>query len=332
MKRLNLLVAILTVQYGLLSHAQFYRPENLPVRPTQFERALKATIRLSVTQDSSCSAVVLSKTGYVLTNIHCLNKCLEDIKYDERHQMLEMSSSDHFQGIEFPNEKIQKNSMREICSPTSLEYVAWELNAAHPEIVILGKGHVNLKENRIHEISATDFNRIKDSVEDFAILKYEVESPTTCLSVSKTDANGAVWAIGYPAWTRRHDGFDSNGALQYISMGKTRSQLTQDLFLMQLLAGTPLSAELETLRMQRLNELWMRPKFLKANLDLQFGSSGGSIVNALGELVGLTFGAIGTSQKQILNSTSLGLSARWLKQEVSRRLGEKKAAEIFDCP
>jgi hypothetical protein len=52
----------------------FYAPEQLPQKPMQLERALRATVRLETQLSGmgNCSAVLLSKSGYVATAMHCL--------------------------------------------------------------------------------------------------------------------------------------------------------------------------------------------------------------------------------------------------------------------
>lgn len=305
-----------------LSEAKFYIPENLPERPAFFQRAYDAASRLDEMNGNGdhCSAVPLSQDGYVLTNLHCVRQCLKLAGVE--NSVLETSSGAHY--------SITRTRVQEPDNITCVNLMwddSYGQTRINGRIVWLGRGTLTFSDIDIGAIPEDIIRELSSNQDDFAVLKFETDRPNACVPAAEAAPGPGekVWNIGYPAFTARHDGFDSTGYKKHIGFGTVTGDLRTDLYL---------SANITT------EEQWRKlagayDGVLMATTDSMSGSSGSMLINGAGELVGLHYSQTSPSSLRYdkdLGSNALAIRMADIIAELKAGLGAERTKKIFSCP
>lgn len=324
-----MILLLLSLLSASIADAKFYQPENLPEKPNKLERAVRATVRISNMDSGHCSGVILSKEGYVLTNLHCMFECFEYSGYLERYPFKSKFGLDSAGGNFGFAEITNRAPKDEICKAIGASMTIWELDAINkPQIVALGKGLGNFKNEYILDTTEDFLENMATKNGDWAILKYKPRTDLTCLPIARAPFKGTkLWGLGYPAFTQRKEGFNSDGHSLYETFGQTRSSIEEDPYLHSIFTNNPNKAA----AWDRTRRIWNQDRFLLGNLDTMPGISGGPLVDEEGRLIAVTFGVIKPSDSQDLASTSLGYRVSEIFEEVEALLGEEEALRIFAC-
>lgn len=315
------LLPALCLLLSTAAHARFYTRENLPKRPRNFDRAYAAALRLEEMNsgEDHCSAVSVSRDGYVLTNLHCLKNCLTDAG-----KPLEEITGEHY-SIQKPR---KQNPKGVVCG--NLAWDDSEGNAhAGGRIVWLGRGSQTFSDEDVEAIPEASFRDVVAHHDDFAVLKFDLPGQTACVpaSAAPPHAGGTVWSLGYPNFSSRGDGYDSSGYKKHISFGTITTDIRTDAYL---------SAKIKTdSQWRRLESAYGQPHILLSIVDSMHGSSGSMIVNEEGELLAIHYSATSPSAERMkadLGANGLSVRVDHIRAELKAGLGDEAARKIFDCP
>lgn len=315
------LLPALCLLLSTAAHARFYTRENLPNKPRNFERAYDSALRLGEMNGAGdhCSAVSVSRDGYVLTNLHCLKNCLEDAGKG----LVEITSEHH------SIQKVRKQNPKGLVCAN----LAWEDRDgdAHVNgrVVWLGRGSQTFSDEAVESIPDAAFRDVVAHHEDFAVLKFDLQRPAACVpsSASPPRAGGTVWNIGYPNFTMRYDGYDSSGYKKHVSFGPVTASVREDSYLSALIKTEA--------QWRRLEAAYGQPHVLLSGVDSMHGSSGSMIVDEEGELVAIHYSATSPSAKRMkadLGANGLAIRVDHVWADLRAGLGEAAARAVFDCP
>lgn len=306
----------------------FFTPESLTESPLNLDRAVKATafLKTDVEYGANCSSVILSNDGYVATNIHCLRLCLEKVwgMHDPQLEQISFMKEGFFNGTFFPDRV--PSQLR--CPKYAMD--AYELKRyglKDPQVIWMGRGRHTHNQEKVTELSQDEFSMFKDLTEDVAILKFEGSNSASCLPVSPRvpQAGSQVWLLGYPADTRRGSKFSRLS----VSYGRVRQSVFEDPIYQS--QANNLQESVRSLFWEREERVWDRPHILSSSADAYSGSSGGPLVDAHGELVGIVFALSSLSSGEYQGASSYAVRANHLVNQLTEDLGAIKAAEIFRC-
>lgn len=314
----------------LVQTGAFYKPAELPIKPKNYDRAVGASVRIGA-DGATCSAVLLSKDGYVATAIHCIEECLKPTwNYRPIVDVDWLNQKNIFDAV-----RVREQVPTRLQCPDFLtsHYFIWDHRLNNMRIVWMGRGYITQDEKQIVKLSPSEFSLLKDLNEDIAILKYDFEAGEThdipCVPIAeKASLPGApVWALGFPV--RGGSGYAYNGYKEYASVGRVRAQIDED----PILRGyaTEIAANDVGPFWDRQKSLWENEGLLLTTLQAAHGNSGGMILNENGELAALLFSIVKSSD--IYNGSSVvGVSLSAARANIRRDLGDRKTAEIFNCP
>lgn len=303
------------------SHARFYTRENLPKRPHNFERAYAAALRLEEMNSGGdhCSAVSVSRDGYVLTNLHCLKNCLSDAG-----KALEEITEERY-SIQKPR---KQNPKGVVC-----DNLAWDDSDGNAHaggrVVWLGRGSQTFSDADVEAIPDAAFRDVVAHHDDFAVLKFDLPDHTACVPVSAAPprAGGTVWSLGYPNFSTRGDGYDSSGYKKHVSFGAVTADIRTDAYL---------SGVIKTERQwRRLESAYGQPHILLSIVDSMHGSSGSMIVDEEGELLAIHYSATSPSAERMkadLGANGLSIRVDHIREELKAGLGAEASRKIFNCP
>jgi hypothetical protein len=301
--------------------AKFFVPGNLPSGSEALTRAYAAVAYLELS-GGHCSATLVSSSGHVLTNLHCLLDCLEEKGWTSDGRV-RVESGEGWRIWRIREDSRTPDDL--VCGGLGLSDGGVRIRGAR--VLRLGPAFNEFEDVKAGGFPDFVFDKLRGSFGDYALLKFEVSGPTACLPLAQEvpSKGEAVWAIGYPRATWRGDGHDSKGGgHKYISPGKVRSSVRQDPYLRENLEGEEV--------WRRLERIYSNPAVAMADGDSLPGCSGGPWVDSSGRLAALHFGSVAFSQTRELRANSVGLRAGFIFSEVSAALGADKAREIFSCP
>lgn len=299
----------------------FFAPGDLPRKPAGLDAAFAAVIRLErANLSDTCSAVAVSADGYLLTNIHCVEGCLEQAGW------LEDGGAAVAAGEGYRVLSVARQPPEEGLACPGYMWSTPSLYTGGARLVWLGRGKETFDEGKVDAMSGDAVSGLAENQDDAALLKFDVPSAVPCLraALAAPGAGEPVWAIGYPLWTTRHDGHDSDGAGKYVSYGLVRGSLRDDPYLPSLIETPSAWARLES--------IYGKPQLLLSDLDIMPGNSGGAMIDADGRLAALSYGIVKNTQERYLGATALGLRLTTIRAEIEAALGKEKAAAVFSCP
>ncbi|MBI3552396.1 MAG: trypsin-like peptidase domain-containing protein [Elusimicrobia bacterium] len=305
---------------GTLKPARFYLPDNVPRRPAAFEAALAATVGIErVNEGRFCSGVVISPAGYVLTNLHCVLYCLEDAGWAERGLIAEESGD----GYKIARIAEGARAAGQACPDYAIARDSGEYLIG-PRIVLLGRAKSNFSEEQVSRFPPAAVESLREGMDDYAILKFEPAAPLPCARPAPAPRPGEpIWGVGYPAWTSRHDGFDSSGYKKHVSFGEVRDGIRSDPYMRDRIHDE------ESWR--RLERIYSAPELILSSLDIMPGNSGGPLYDSSGLLVGISWGTVAYDKDRETRASALGLRLDAVMREAAAALGADRAAEIFAC-
>jgi hypothetical protein len=135
-----------------------------------------------------------------------------------------------------------------------------------------------------------------------------------------------VWAFGFPEAAVRKNAKNSDGSSKYFTYGKVFSSLSEGYFA---------RLEIPPETMKAMESSLLSPWVFLSNADSNVGMSGGMLMNAAGEVVGVDSVKLsrGLSEKdEYFDVTEIAVRADWVRSNLSSVFGPEKASHIFDCP
>ena len=306
----------------------FYTPERLPLRPENLGRAVRATplLRTDLEYGSLCSSVMVSNDGYVLTNIHCVKLCTEKIwgLYDPNIEQIQKERYGFYNYTRFPNSTPADLVCPQYASVMDLE----QYGLTKPRVVWIGRGRHTHTQVKIAQLSEDEFKSFSDLTEDAVVLKYERTKghvPCLPLSLGEVRADEPVWLLGYPADTDR----GSQLFRLSVSYGNVRRTVRQDPNYQ--LQALEVPQNLRSLFWERESQIWDQPHIITTDTDGYSGNSGGPLINAKSELIGLAFGMSTVSSKEYKGASLYAVKASHIWEKLVGDLGPAYAAEVFRC-
>lgn len=285
---------------------------------------LQSVMRLDF-PNGSCTASLISNTGYVLTNAHCLRDCIQMNK--TLNSLVQLTQTNDYKITEYSRAILNKD----ISCP---EYYTHShqniLKHQYPKIVWVGKGHSSFNDNEVVNFPPSILNKIKNNKIDAVVLKFELRDgvqKAPCLAVKKSSEEihkmKEIWTLGYPDYTQRNDGFDSDGYSPFINSGSVIPTIAMDRYFQSQNLGNKFY-ELQ-------KQIHDQKHIIKSSLDGYIGSSGSPILNEKGQLAGLFYGMIELQKEEYLGASSLHIDIEKIKKDLTQELGIKKYQEIFNC-
>lgn len=304
-------------EFSKLLEPGFYPPAALPPKnvPQQLMRAAQASVRIQMRM-GSCSASIVSEDGYVLTAVHCIDRCLDHNGYVK----ISRSFSPEYSIHESTNQKPENLH----CNVNLVEHGLY-----NPKVVFIGRGFAEFDDREIMNIPEQDLEKMVRIEDDFAILKYETHSKLPCIPVSLEEVKTGepVWAIGFPGRTSRPDGWESNGSNQYASYGSIYSDITSNQYYREQNFGPEMIA--------RLQKFYGVSWQFVSNMDIYSGNSGSMAINSRGELVGVNVaGAVPDGsivRDRYVDGTAISTRFTSLYEETRAALGQEEVSRIFSC-
>lgn len=324
---------LVSLLIGPISFAKFHLAEKMDVPlPKGYSRAMGASIRLIVERPGGkkggCSGTFVSNDGVFITARHCLQTCLEGLGAVVVTPTSEVPNSEYMQ---IDPERVRGKKCRTLFA---LSDISVPVTA---EILATGMGDIMNPVSTIAGNPEKYFQLINSGIGpgsgDFIILKAETTKMLTCvpLATKVPTPNDRIWTFSFPSKTNRGDGFDSDGTSLYISYGAVRSGHADSGY-------PPLIQSSQTFK-KGLNEE-TATAFLKALFDLKYsiwsdldtvsGNSGGSILNADGELVGINTMSY-SNPATYYPGSSVGLNIEWIKSDIKFLYPELDFDKTFNC-
>lgn len=308
------------------------------MQPQNFERALLATQKLAYGIPNAfgivdhCSSFFISNQGHFITNLHCLGKCFKktwDFMPTYPHETIkEEKKSTQVLKIKRQDGELESTEIYCPMNPGGFNLHNEVLNRENPRIVWIGKGEISLQERKILEIPQKVRESLAKYVDDYVILKYDLEEGerTSCVPLAKAKPKDKdpIWLIGFPKSAKRKSSLNADSSKK-ISVGVVRDDLEEDLYLQKIL-GKNRKAKTKALK-----EIFGGEKILRSKIDAYVGNSGGLMVNEIGDAVAVLFGAVKVSSEKDYKSTIYGMDMQYIKSEIERGLGEKRTEVIFSC-
>lgn len=318
---MNAVLLLMTVSF-----AKFYLPGDLPSKPSHLDNAIKATTYLkSYRTNDKCSGFFVSEEGHYVTALHCIEDCLR-----RKYLFTNSDSSnpwDHPGPVEQSefhkifNTKTLDPKSPVVCDGLSLTIPeGWEMYG-NPELLMVGRGWATVKTKDIDQLTAAQFQNLKNGIDDFAVLKFKTQRPMECLKVSKKiHPTSPTWTLAFPTDTHRQEGFNSDGRSRYSSEGTVRSSLQEDDYVQSL--------EMTDLDWQRQLELTGDSKYLLMTNDVVSQMSGGAVIDDEGEAVAIIYSSNAKDSLQLpFWGTSFATRLDYVQARTTEVLGEN----IFTC-
>lgn len=290
-----------------------------------------ATVRLVADDGSYCSATVLSPDGYVLTALHCVERCLLE------HRLLERFSNRYIETLSFRT--LRQPAPDTVCKGFSVP----DADRDRVELVHIGPGVVNFVDyHPIHRIASSEFSRLTQLRGDFAILKAssqktEISASLPCAQIDaapqSTLPGSALFALGFPLPKRSTKLLTGRAP---ATGGKTphplqllEGRVTQSLGENPVIRDSHFSQSV----FRRVEEFHRGPGVRLAHLDIYPGMSGGPVVSDAGKLVGTVSGVVDESQidLEFVPNNGVYTPLSFVYASMQKSEGPVAAAKIFSC-
>lgn len=275
---MKLLVPVFVFAVLATASAANARPQ--PIREAGLSEAVvgrieQTALKLQLAPEdprSYCTAFPVSPDGYLLTALHCVRHCLKEAgALDE--------ASNEFFGLKdlFVVNRPWNTDVN--CAKFSIPATGIE---GVVKVVATGSA-LMIYESQLLADHTGLFRQLSDrgwdrKANDFALLKVEPRNPLACLPLnSKSLGVGQeIWAVGYPTPAE-----PAGSPVLNASRGRLFPRVEESL--------TYQSKETESER-QWIRTQFGAPSLIFSNAWNEFGQSGGPIINASGEVVGVISG------------------------------------------
>lgn len=304
----------------------FFHADELPAKPRALAQAQKAVVRMS-----QCSAVILSNTGLVATNIHCIEECLTESWNNKPEIKQRKYQKDGYYNINRYDEPVPKKLK---CLPHVLmSYTIFDYQLQSPEFVWMGRGRNTHEERHVTELSPGEFDELKDATEDVVVFRYKLHPnypvvPCMPLSRLKPAPGTLLWTVGFPGWNHRKNGHPSDGHSQQFSLGRARASVKEDPVYQRYVAEMDDATGAEFWK--RETRIWDGDHLVRSSSDAYGGNSGGLIMDTNGA-VGITFTVTKTSGDEYTGGSTIGVSTSHLRERLLRDVGADVVREIDAC-
>ncbi|MBI3550817.1 MAG: trypsin-like peptidase domain-containing protein [Elusimicrobia bacterium] len=260
---------------------------------------------------NGCSSVYVSRSGYLLTNGHCVYRELSQAKVSSR-----------FEIYLFEHEPGRAAVYRSPMPRMSVDGHAVSLVAAGSGFTMVREYNVDL--SRFPDDPA-EYARWERLIADWALLKVERDTPAPCLrSEARRIVEGEkLTSIGYPAPARRA------GAPSSIphALNETRGVATLDIDKDEWIAAQ--RPETRDVMRRLLRRAVAEGDSIQADLDGYRGMSGSPILDAPETLVGVLRGG-GSDHEAFRAFSANGVPIGLIRRELAA--AGIDPAEIFHCP
>lgn len=227
--------------------------------------------------DSFCTVFAVSTDGYMMTALHCLRRCLSE-------QGVLQQASNTYLGLLDLMVSTSHSAVGMRCPHLSIPGLRINADSASAgrqiEVVATGRG-LSIFDERFFGNTAL-YQKLKasgwaDKAQDFAILKVVPVEPLRCLKFAATPAGAgnAVFSVGFPL-------SDSNEELS-LSASQGHLYVRAD-------ESGYYASQNSDLKRAWVNEQFNAPGVLYSNAWNNVGQSGGPIVTAGGQVIGITSG------------------------------------------
>jgi hypothetical protein len=294
----TLTVVSLILAQGLAYAGEYKIGQILPfseIKPGQLPDAVVRASRNAIKIDNlgTCTGFFISNDGYFMTAMHCV----ADFIRDELEIISDPMMMSKVARLREPVENIR---MTEIEGVRRFRV----FGSSPPTLIATGTGFIDSPPNPDTAVSPTDGDRerLESVLEDFAIVKIDIEQPVECLAIAKPEAGEDLYAFGYEAM---------HGDRLMVSTGNLFDQPAK-MFEAGLVDYVPL-----------IDALFDWTKLRAASVKGVPGMSGGPIINAKGQAIGLN--------EIRVEGVSLVPNIDWIRSKVSRDLGPAIVKKIFNC-
>lgn len=337
----------------LAARGGFYLADNIPIESIRMREVMRAVPRFNRHLTGvNCSAVVLSKTGYVATNIHCLADSMGSLllpRYELNPGVKTQSyvRAGHYSVFEVDGGSIRVNWTPYIKSFFQPDNYIWgtdkralgpiemvNYNFSDVRVVWMGRGHQRHEEKLVHEFSTEELDLLRRASQDIVILKYEVNgnpSETPCIPVAKQQVKSGdpVWVVGHPSPNLRKAGGSAPGNSVVVSLGVVRASLEED----PVYRGYSLAMDAQAARSfwEKERYIFMQDHILMTSADVYGGNSGGAMINERGELLAITYSVSKSNDLEYEGATSFGIKVNHLRDWIAKDMGSDVAEEVFRC-
>ena len=325
----------LSVTLPAVAEEGFYRINELPVgsrpHPGVLERASLASFKVEIGKGlvSNCSGQFISRDGYFLTALHCM---------DLNPEVWNALGANRQKDGDISWMTIRNQSPENVSMHFRAEVPGIGLVDRPARVVVLGKGFTAGFPEYITEkgwdLSPASIQLVREYSEDFMILKVDLDGKhAPCMPVSDRapKARDRVWAIGYPEAAKRLNGKNSDGESQYVTFGSVFSSYRSNFQLKSLGLSEAAFAELD--------QMLISPGRFLHNADAWVAMSGGMVINDSGEMVGTIAGSpVATMFRDFPQGDSVfndvatdSVTSTSVRKIVFEKLGAQKVSEIFSC-
>lgn len=228
-------------------------------------KAYRSAVHLFESQGNRCTATEISSAGHLLTARHCLQKCLI------RSGVFQLKKE---QGVDYFT--LNQEKLGQATCPVNIDGVEENVvvEATSPGLVVY------MDQPGLRSVNPALFRRMYDEgyteLGDFAVVRRPVAGGA-CVPLSLDRPAGEVTSLGYPSETSRPDGFNSDGSQLYFTSGRVLGSVRENACF----------AELSASQQEKALKDYDHPGAFMSTLDAIHGSSGSSVLNAKGEVVGV---------------------------------------------
>jgi len=311
---------------SLILQGGFYSLAEVPYKTELLPKAAKAVVKVG-----DCSGVILSPSGLVATNLHCIDECLQPTWNYNPDFLQTRIEKPNFYKISLLHERIP--TRLKCPAHISRQFTVFEYQLSQPEMLWMGRGRQTHREERINELTPFEVQLLKDYTQDIVLLRYQRHPdfqvvPCAPISKMKVRPHQPIWALGYPDYNKRPNGKNADRSRLSVSLGRVRSSVKEDPVYQNYASKMNPKSAAEFWRREAF--IWEQPVHLLASADIYFGNSGGLIMNE-GGAVAITFTVSKASAEIYTGGSGIGYRLSELIDLWKTDLAPEIVSEIEAC-